>query len=273
MSVKYEPELDHVSFDWSSDAATIEADLFGRRVQILSKVGFYLEYGTPDEPGYIGDLASIHLIREIAGILARAAAIAVDGGFKASHRLIATLRAVEQDPSLVGSRRVEPEALGSFAQSYQRADEPPGTFWFDVTEPWTPVRPTAAQIRIAAKEAMRRLKGEARRGRRKKLMVEHLAFELRGIFLRFNPRIKRHSVQSADRNGRPKQVEAGPFIEFLEEVIAPLNDYLRSLPNHYGERGPLSAAYIARIAISSDLKEYRRRFRGSSASSSPPSTA
>lgn len=271
MSLKYEPELDHVSFDWSRDAATIEAGLLGRRVQILTKVGFYLEYGIPEEPGYIGDLTSIHLIREIAGTLARAAAIVMDGGFKAPHRLIATLRAVEKNPSLVCSRRVEPEALGSLAQSYQRADEPRGTFWFDVTEPWKPVRSTAAQIRIAAKEAIRRLKGEVRRGRRKKLMVEHLAFELRGIFLRFNPGVTRHSVYSADRKGRPKQVEAGPFIEFLEEVIAPLNDYLRSLPNHYGERGPLSAAYIARIAISSDLEEYGRRFRRSSAS--PPSTA
>ncbi|KRR14252.1 hypothetical protein [Bradyrhizobium valentinum] len=265
MSLKYEPELDHVGFDWSRDAATIEAYLLGRRVQILTKVGFYLEYGTPEEPGYIGDLASIHLIREIAGILARAAAIVVDGGFKAPHRLIATLRAVEKDPSLVRSKRVEPEALGSLASSYQRADEPRGTFWFDVTEPSTPVRPTADRIRAAAKEAIRRLKAEAKRGRPKKLMLDHLAFELRGIFLRFNPGAKRRSVHSADRNGRPRQVEAGPFIEFLKEVTAPLNNYLRSLPNSHGERGPLSPAYIARIAISSDLEEYGRRFGGSNA--------
>jgi hypothetical protein len=59
-------------------------------------------------------------------------------------------------------------------------------------------------------------------------------------------RLTRHSIDSS-RNGKRIQIEAGPFVEFLEEVLAPLNRFIVKLPKDYGAR-PISAGYVAQVA-------------------------
>jgi hypothetical protein len=85
------------------------------------------------------------------------------------------------------------------------------------------------QIRSAASTAIAKLKLEASVGRRPDKAVEHLALKLKEIFLRYNDTITRHSAKSS-RNGSYIQIEAGPFVEFVEEVLAPLNRFFETLP-------------------------------------------
>jgi hypothetical protein len=67
------------------------------------------------------------------------------------------------------------------------------------------------------------------------------------MFLQYNDAITRHSVVSW-RNGRVTQVEAGPFLEFLELMIAPLNRFFCSLRKNYSA-APVSCASVARMAV------------------------
>ena len=44
------------------------------------------------------------------------------------------------------------------------------------------------------------------------------------------------------------QIESGPFVEFLNEVLEPLNQFFTELPEEYNAKR-ISAGYVARIAI------------------------
>jgi hypothetical protein len=65
-------------------------------------------------------------------LLVIAATIRLDAGYKAPTKLLATLTAIRENPKLVLSDTIEPEARGVLAAAYQRANEPAGTFWFDI---------------------------------------------------------------------------------------------------------------------------------------------
>lgn len=265
MSARYEPQLNHIGFDWNRDYGVIRGRLLDREKSILTKLGFYREYGTLDDPKFTGHVASMELLDELSGILAKCATIIMDAGWKAPHQIIATTNAVEKDPTVLLTRAVEPEALGSLGAAYQRADEPRGTFWFDITEGHLTGVPSLDQIREAATFAKARLKREASRGRRKKIGHAFLAAELGFIFLRFNEQISRHSVRTV-RNGVDIQEDGGPFIEFLREVLASLNEFLRELPDYYGERGPISESYLARLFASTRGSSVKHIAWGASAS-------
>jgi hypothetical protein len=118
---KYKAQLDHVGFDWTKDAELIRQSLMARKDRILAKAGFNGDHA-----------ALISFIEDICGILSWAAAVQMDGGFKAANKIIATLEAVEKDPSIINTGNVEPEAKGMIASQYQLADETPGTYGFDV---------------------------------------------------------------------------------------------------------------------------------------------
>jgi hypothetical protein len=104
--------------------------------------------------GFRGDDAAFGLfIEDICGALCWAAAVQMDGGFKPANKVIATLEAVEKDPSIINAGYVEPEALGMIASQYQLADETPGTYWHDVYQDDGALkaparaRPTARHVR------------------------------------------------------------------------------------------------------------------------------
>jgi hypothetical protein len=128
MPTKYRAERNHKHFDWSKALAAIEDRLGPNRDEILRVLGFYDEYGNPNEwteaERRDAEIESGLIIDEIAGLLAKAAAIAVGAGFKPVNRLLATLRAIAQNPQLVieDRERIEPEALGTVASHYDRGD-------------------------------------------------------------------------------------------------------------------------------------------------------
>jgi hypothetical protein len=258
MSTKYDAQLNHIGFDWFRQSNRVHHDLLARETVVLEKLGFYAEHGPLDDPMFTGHIESIHLMEEISGKLSKGVAILMDGGFKPPHQIIATLMAVEADPSLILNRSLEPEALGVLASCYQRANETPGTFWYDIDRQENAPLPEPSRVRAAATAGILKMKAEAAPGRRKDWVVEFLALQFREIFLRFNVRITRHSLES-QRDGKEIQIEGGPFIDFLREVLEPLNPFFSELPKEYGAK-PISAAYVARVALKLDIGNYRHKF-------------
>jgi hypothetical protein len=59
----------------------------------------------------------------------------MDGGHKPANKIIATLKAIKMDPSLISKAGVEPEALAMVASNYQRGEEKPGTSGLTLTHP------------------------------------------------------------------------------------------------------------------------------------------
>jgi hypothetical protein len=186
MSTRYESQLNHIGFDWCRQSKRFHWELLARENAVLDKLGFYRECGSLDDPTFTGHIEAIHLMKEISGLLSQIAAITMDGGFKAPHQIIATLNPVKADPSLILTHALESEALGVLASCYQRADEAPGTFWFDIDRPQNAPLPDLNRVRAAASKAILTLKSEAVRGRRKDLAVQYAAQRFREIFLRFN---------------------------------------------------------------------------------------
>src|SRR5665213_1794475 len=107
MPTKYKAQLDHVGFDWTRDAELIRQSLMMRKDQILPEAGFREDQA-----------ALISFIDDICGILSWAAAVQMEGGFKAANKIISTLEAVEKNPSSISAGNVEPEALGMIASQY-----------------------------------------------------------------------------------------------------------------------------------------------------------
>src|ERR1019366_6431182 len=175
MSTKYKAQLDHVGFDWTKDAGFILQNLMARKDQIVKKAAFRGDHA-----------ALISFIGDICGILSWAAAVQMDGGFKAANKIISTLKAVEMDPSTINSRNVEPEALGMIASQYQRADETPGKFGFDVYQDEGAHELNLQQVRRAALRAILVLQAGVKKGRPKKLPLDILGEKLCDLFLRYN---------------------------------------------------------------------------------------
>ncbi len=244
MPTKYKPQLDHIGFDWFNQSNQFHEDLLAIETEILEKLGFYKEYGVSDQD--IAPIEPRELFRELSGVISQAAAIRMDAGLKAPNKLISTLEAVEKDASLILTRQLEPEALGMLASHYQRADERPGTFWWDVDRQQNAPLPEPERVRQAASSAIVALKSDARSGRPPDKVTEFVAVKAREIYLRYNVSATRHSIASS-RRGKDSQVEAGPFVDFLELLLAPLNRYFAGLPKHYCAT-PVSSASVARMA-------------------------
>jgi hypothetical protein len=231
MPTKYRPQLDHAGFDWTKDGEFIRQRLMARRDRVASAARF-----TGDEA------ALISFIDDVCGILCWAAAIEINGGFKAANRIIATVEAVVKDPSIINTGKVEPETLGAIASQYQRAGETPGKFGLDVYQDQGAHELDLQQVSRAATQAIVQLKTEAAKGRPKKPLLDVLSEKLRDLFLRYNEVATRHSIAS---DGKVAQVEAGPYLEFCETVIVPLNEFFAQLPRTY-DAGPVLAAQVAR---------------------------
>jgi hypothetical protein len=250
MPARRRPQLDHQSLKFGEIFGRFHEDLCDGKRVVLERVGFYNEFGYPGEETYTGSIEGIELIRELAGILTRAAVIRVDAGFKAARKVIATLEAIVDDPGLLFLETTEPEARGVVAAAYQRADEPPGTCWTDVDICDEENEVILDRIRMAANCGILTLQAQAKSGRSVEWDIQYLAGRLREIFLRFNDRITRKSVQSSRGDGDYFQKEEGRFFLFLEAVLAPLNRFLAGLPaaEDVSVRA-LSAEYIAKRAV------------------------
>jgi hypothetical protein len=232
MPTKYKAQLDHIGFDWIKDVELIRQSLFARKDLISATAGFR------------GDETALSsFIEDICGVLSWAAAVQMDGGFKAANKIIATLEAVEKNPSIINAGNIEPEALGTIANQYQLADEIPGTYRFDVYQDEGAQHGLdLQQVSRAASRAIVQMQTDARKGRPKKKVLNLLGERLRDLFLRYNDDATRHSIAS---DGEIAQIEAGPYFEFCETVIASLNRFFANLPQTY-EAKPISAAQVMR---------------------------
>jgi hypothetical protein len=134
----YKAQLKHVGFDWPEWTEIFCRDLCKEREAICKILGFYTEHGSIGELGGRFDqnitIERDRLIAEIAGILSKAAAIAIDGGFAPNSQSIATLEAIRKKPGLVREQltEIDPGALEKLAKQYQRSSEIPGTYSLDV---------------------------------------------------------------------------------------------------------------------------------------------
>ena len=246
MPTIHNPQLDHASFPWHEQSNHFYNELEAQRLQILERSGFNKEFGDPaDAPSSNTEKQGNEFIRELTGILSLAATIKMDAGYKSANKLIATLKSIEKDPSLILAGGVEPEALARVAWSYQRGEEEPGTFWFDVDRPDETPLPDPRRVSKAASVVIRNLEEAAHSGRPRDVMLNYLADSLLTCFLRFNETATRHSIAS---DGDRAQAEAGPFLDFLTVTIAPLNKFFVQLPPKYGAK-VVSAPELARRAL------------------------
>jgi hypothetical protein len=247
LATKYKPQLDHIGFDWTKDVASFDQKLLLIERAILEKIGFTGNSGcicftSPEGTRFV--TAQTTLLNDIAGALALAAAVQMDAGFKAANKIVATLSAVARNPGVIKTRSIEPEAMGLIAANHQRGAEPRGIYWFDVYQDDNAQEPDLAQISWAAERAIIELRTDIQNGRPESLILSILATRLRELFLCYNDVATRHSVAS---DGNIAQVEAGPFLEFLKLVIAPLNEFFATLPPSYGAK-PISPVQVARKA-------------------------
>jgi hypothetical protein len=249
MPTRRKPQLNHKSTDYAEVSDWLHRELVGRERNILSLVGFFEEFGDPNDPTYTGKSAAAELISEITGLLATALTIRLDAGYKAPSKVIATLKAIIKNPKLALRDMTEPEARGALAAAYHRDNEPPGTYWFDIYGEGG-FEPDEKRIRMAAEKAIEVLQTQAAPGRPVAYDIQYLLPRLRGIFLRFNDKIARKSVLSSHGRGDFYQREDGAFFAFVEEVLAPIRQFLAALPNGGEVLVPeLSAEYIARLAV------------------------
>jgi hypothetical protein len=249
MPTRVKPQINHQRVNFSELVNRLEEEYRANKETILERVGFYREFGDPGAATYTGAREANELIRELAGIVAMAAVILIDAGFKPANKLIATLEAIIEDPKLFYLDTTEPEAQGVVGACYQRADEPAGTYWSDL-EFHEANEIYYEWIRAAARNGIAEVTPGARRGRPFAWHVVYLVSKLRPIFLRFNDRITRKSVWSSRGDGDLSQTEEGPFFLFVETVLAPLTAYLDG-PSDSGSSSPsgLSSEYIVKRAI------------------------
>lgn len=256
MPTTYKPQLNHASFRWSETSDKFLQELTAQRAAILELSGFNEEFR--DSSGSVSCSAASEgdaFLLELSGILALAAAIKVDAGKKATNQVIATLRAIEKAPNLILKTGVEPESLAMVAANYQRGDEVPGTYWFDVDGSGDQSPPDLQQVVKAARGAIAKLESDRQTGRPEDLVLSFLGDSLLRCYLRFNAVASRHSI-AASSDGA--QVEAGPFFEFLTIVIGPLNQYFKNLPASVGKK-TLSAAQIARVGLKNHASQQAGR--------------
>lgn len=248
------PQLDHVSFPWHDQSDLFHRELEAQRAKILELSGFDREFGNPgNPPSILEEQEAAAFILELSGILSQAAAIKMDGGYKPANKVIATLKSIQKDPSLILKVGVEPEAFSMVASNYQRSEEEPGTFWSDVDRPGNAPLPDLQRVSKAASLAIKKL--TPCRGQPRDVMLDFLGDKLLAVYLRFNSTAGRHSVAA---DGDRAQAEDGPFLGFLELVIASLNRFLVQLPKPFGNKG-VSAPDLARRALARRGKTRIRR--------------
>jgi hypothetical protein len=172
-------QLKHTAFSWHEQSDRFLLELEAQRAPILEHSGFNREFDNPD------GAANINAETE-------AAAMRMDAGFKATNKIIATLKSIAKDPSTILRGGVEPEALAMVASNYQRDDEEPGIFWFDVDKSDNTPFPDTPRVSKAAFAAIDKL--SARRGQPRNVMLEFLGGRLLACYLRFNLTAGRHSI-------------------------------------------------------------------------------
>jgi hypothetical protein len=123
---------------------------------------------------------------------------------------------------------------------------PPGEYFTGETEGRQNIEELAGILARAAAMEMERCDSEDSLavGRPPDVIIPTLGPMLLQVFLRYNATAGRRSVLTWV-DGDYAQEETGPFFEFLQLVLVPLNEFLVNELH----RRPISAARLARIAL------------------------
>jgi hypothetical protein len=237
------PQLFERESPWLRESDRFLQELCRKGVPILARLNYYAERGLPvPEAEQLEALVQDEEteLKRIAGALTFAAEASEE---LPAAKLIATLRQVSRNPSLLRLGQLPAAVEWAIACHYQRCDEKPGTHWPDVwgDQPEAEL-PTDANIAKAALAAIARIQSTRKRGRRPNAANQVLADRLGEIFRQSGQRITRHRHPEM-RHGKVISIESGPFYEFLGLVLPPLQAYLR-------ERGlaPVTIDTIVRLA-------------------------
>jgi hypothetical protein len=230
MPTLYNPQLQEVGSVWREPSVEMGRELSANKENVLGKLRFYCEHGRPED--FHGKFArevrtkEEEILSEIVGILTLAASISVK---LRRGVLIATLQKVLINPALVYEPTFPAAVAWSLAQFYQRKKERPGTYWPDAMGerpanfPGRLRKPALPRIKAAASCALESLRNGRTPGRPPNFATDVLARKLGDIFRRYNPKITRHSLDSS-----PHQIDGGPFFEFAQAVLKPLQAYLHA---------------------------------------------
>jgi hypothetical protein len=246
------PQLFERESPWRRESDRFLQELCRKGVPILARLNYYAERDLPvpeaDQLEVLVQDEEIELKR-IAGALTFAAEASEE---LADAIVIATLKEVSRNPSLLRLGPLPPPVECDIARNYQRGDEKPGTHWRDVWGDQPAIFgglvevPTDANIGRAAFAAIAKRQRARKRGRRPNAANQVLAEHLGEIYRQSGQRITRHRHPEM-RHGKLVFVESGPFCDFLSLVLPPLQAYLR-------ERGlaPVTIDTIVRLATEAE---------------------
>jgi hypothetical protein len=235
MPTRYSTHAYRPAPSWVSTWKYMYSKLESDAVQILKPTGFYERYDIelPDlvEGRKLG-------IEEKAATerIATALTIAADAAHRTSPGIVAAwLDRIAKHPALFRSQLLPPEVHWQIASCYMRGSERPGTHLQDL---WgrrrvrfevKARRATNPRIARAARAARLAAASLGRpRGRppndANRLLAEYLGLAFRS----FGGRIVRRQVAMDVAGGGHLYVDDGPFYRFLERVIGPLQEHLKS---------------------------------------------
>jgi hypothetical protein len=198
------------------------------------------------------------IIESLSGIVLKAAAIAQSGANEKKADLLVALRRIEANPEkLFSDPRPSEQVIGRIAIHYQRDNETPGHFWWDISEGGA----AFDRIEEAAKQAADELEGE-KNIKSTNLSFAYLTLALRIVYRSFGFKITR--VFDPMKEGF---VPEGKFSEFAQLVC---NDWIAWVAaNKFPV--PISTDSMAKRAVdkkwvqtqSLKFPEFRRRKRHS----------
>ena len=244
------PQLIETPSPWRTESDRFLQELCRKGVPILARLNYYAERDLPvpeaDQLEVLVQDEEIELKR-IAGALSFAAAASED---LPDGIVIATLRQVSRNPSLLRLGGLPAAVEWEIARNYQRRDEEQATHWPDVWgdqplfEGLVEV-PTDANIVRAALAAIARKQRARKRGRPRNPANQILADRLGEIYRQSGKPVARHRRPDT-RNGKLVFVEDGPFCDFLRLVVPPLRAYLQKR-----RLAPVTIDTIVRLATES----------------------
>jgi hypothetical protein len=232
---------------WGAPSEEMYQELCRDRRRILIALGFYEKRDLPVPEGDSEGVPTTEEERELLPIAGALAAAAVESTVMPTAVLVASLLKVSKKPSLFFTRELPAPVERAIAGDYQRGYEQPGIHWRDVWGdqvarfPGEVEEPTEANIAKAARAAIATIQEFRKPGRTPNGANQILADRLGEIFRGSGKPIRR-SNETVMRNGKVVYVEGGgPFHDFLELVLKPLQPYL-------WERGlQVTAATIVRL--------------------------
>ena len=201
---------------------------------ILDMLGYYAERDLQIPDAGIG--LTPDEVQELEPIGAALTSAAVETQKMPDGVLIATLTEVAKGSSCISAYDLPGAVQWELANDHQRGEERPGTFPMDIWGseqtfvPYVWGEPTHEIVARDAARALGRIQQERSVGRRMHPAHPILADGLGNIFRASGQPIVRHRRKIAKlhkHTGNVLYEETGPFHEFLELVLRPLNDFLR----------------------------------------------